>query len=170
MFAFMWLRFNIFTGVWTSYRFVCSHSNQHIVTSIFIVWHLFYRFTMSVPSVHRSVQYQGARHWRTAIVPPMDVQLTAQQFPPIQPGATAGDASMNYGMPAQQMLHQVLMQCSPMLMLPPEVPFRAPLQPAQSASVLTVTSDCGYCIENIQTNLGWFLRYLLSSLISSMTQ
>ena len=57
-------------------------------------------------------------------------------------------------------LDQVLMQCSPMEMLPPDVLFRARQHPAQSASVLTMTSDCWLCIGNFQTSLGWFFRYL----------
>ena len=54
----------------------------------------------------------------------------------------------------------VFIQCSPMLILPLDVLFLARWQPAQSASVLKMTSDCWLCIGNLQTSLGWILKYL----------
>ena len=54
---------------------------------------------------------------------------------------------------------QVLMQCWPMLMLPPEVLLQALRQPAQSASVLTMTFGCGACIGYLHTSLECALRY-----------
>ena len=98
----MWLKSEILTRDWTSYPFVCSDSNQIIVTSIFVVELYSYRFTMPVPSVHRSMQSQQARHWWSSVGPPMNGQFSTLHFQISQLGATEGDSSMKSGMPARQ--------------------------------------------------------------------